>query len=124
MLFFVAVGMLFDPFVIVRQPLGVAAIVAVVIMGKAILAYALMRLMRQPPRASALVAVGLAQIGEFSFVLAGLGLQLEVMSAETYNLILAAALISIALNPLLLRLVPKAAPVKAKLQTAPPRETA
>lgn len=106
-LFFVAVGMLFDPFVLVRHPLGVAAIVAVVIAGKALLAYLLMRLMKQPPHASALVALGLAQIGEFSFVLAGLGLQLEVMSRETYNLILAAALISIALNPFLLRFVPE-----------------
>jgi len=118
-LFFVAVGMLFDPFVIVRQPLAVAAIVAVVIVGKALLAYGLMRAMKQPPQASALVALGLAQIGEFSFVLAGLGLQLEVMTRETYNLILAAALISIALNPFLLRVVPDSAPVKAKSQGAP-----
>lgn len=117
-LFFVAVGMLFDPSAIVRQPLAVAAIVAVVIVGKALLAYALMRAMKQPPQASALVALGLAQIGEFSFVLAGLGLQLEVMSRETYNLILAAALISIALNPFLLRVVPDSAPVKAKPQVA------
>ncbi len=117
-LFFVAVGMLFDPSVIVRQPLAVAAIVAVVIVGKALLAYALMRAMKQPPQASALVALGLAQIGEFSFVLAGLGLQLEVMSRETYNLILAAALISIALNPFLLRVVPDSTPVKAKPQVA------
>jgi CPA2 family monovalent cation:H+ antiporter-2 len=75
--------------------------------------------MKQPRRASALVALGLAQIGEFSFVLAGLGLQLEVMSPETYNLVLAAALISIALNPFLLRLVPDATPVKAKPQPGP-----
>jgi CPA2 family monovalent cation:H+ antiporter-2 len=123
-LFFVAVGMLFDPFVIVRQPLAVAAIVAVVIFGKAILAYVLMRAMKQPPQASALVALGLAQIGEFSFVLAGLGLQLEVMSRETYNLILAAALISIAVNPFLLRVVPDSAPVKPKAQSTRMNETA
>jgi monovalent cation:H+ antiporter-2, CPA2 family len=117
-LFFVAVGMLFDPGVLVRQPVAVAAIVAVVILGKAVLAYALMRMMKQPSRASLLVALGLAQIGEFSFVLAGLGLQLEVMSGETYNLILAAAIISIALNPLLLRAVPAAPLVKAAPQPA------
>jgi len=122
-LFFVAVGMLFDPFVILREPLGVIAIVAVVIAGKAVLAYVLMRLMKQPPHASALVALGLAQIGEFSFVLAGLGLQLEVMSRETYNLILAAALISIALNPFLMRVVPDSAPAKSKQQAAPLPET-
>ncbi|MBL8545357.1 MAG: cation:proton antiporter [Hyphomonadaceae bacterium] len=117
-LFFVAVGMLFDPFVILRAPLAVLAVVAVVIAGKAILAYVLMRLMKQPPQASALVALGLAQIGEFSFVLAGLGMQLEVMSRETYNLILAAALISIAVNPFLLRVVPNSAPAKAKAAAA------
>lgn len=123
-LFFVAVGMLFDPFVLIRHPWGVAAIVAVVIVGKATLAFVLMRMMKQPTQASALVALGLAQIGEFSFVLAGLGLQLEVMSRETYNLILAAALISIAVNPFLLRLVPDSAPAKANPQTAPASEIA
>ena len=107
-LFFVAVGMLFDPGILVRQPLAVAAIVAVATAGKALLAYAPMRLMGQNKRTSALAALGTAQIGEFSFVLAGMGRTLGVMSDETYNLILAAALFSIALNPLLLRLVPKA----------------
>jgi len=117
-LFFVAVGMLFDPGVLVRHPLAVAALVAVVVLGKAGLAFVLMRLMKQPAHASVLVALGLAQIGEFSFVLAGLGRQLNVMSGETYNLILAVALISISLNPFLLRLTPaaplaKPAPVQA-----------
>ncbi|GAN00526.1 trkA-N:sodium/hydrogen exchanger [alpha proteobacterium U9-1i] len=105
-LFFVAVGMLFDPGVVLRQPLALAALVAVVILGKAVLAYVLMRLFNQPPHAAMLAAVGLAQIGEFSFVLAGLGLDLNVMSRETYNLILAAAMISIALNPFLVRWAP------------------
>lgn len=118
-LFFVAVGMLFDPGVLLRHPIAVAVIVAIVIAGKAGLAYILMRWMNQPPHASVLLAMGLAQIGEFSFVLAGLGLQLEVMSAETYNLILAAALISIALNPFLLRLAPEAPAVKSAPQPAP-----
>jgi CPA2 family monovalent cation:H+ antiporter-2 len=117
-LFFVAVGMLFDPGVLVRHPLAVAAIVAVVVLGKAGLAFVLMRLMKQPAHASVLVALGLAQIGEFSFVLAGLGRQLNVMSGETYNLILAVALITISLNPFLMRLTPAAplarpAPVQA-----------
>jgi len=102
-LFFVAVGMLFDPFVILRQPMAVALLVGAIIFGKAIAAYVLMRLFRQPRHASLLVGIGLAQIGEFSFVLAALGRQLEVMSAETYNLVLAGALISIAVNPILVR---------------------
>lgn len=113
-LFFVAVGMLFDPGVIVREPLALAAIVAVVVAGKAALAYVPMRMMGQTPHATWLVALGTAQIGEFSFVLAGMGRALNVMSLETYNLILGAALISIAANPFLLRLVPEApAPARA-----------
>ena len=118
-LFFVAVGMLFDPGVILRQPLALIAIVAVIIGGKAGLAYVLMRMMRQPPPASLMLAIGLAQIGEFSFVLAGLGAQLDVLSSETYNLILAAALISIALNPFLLRFVPNPPPPPAERSPAP-----
>lgn len=109
-LFFVAVGMLFDPGVLLRQPWMVATIVAVVICGKAGLAYLLMRAMRQPPHASVILALGLAQIGEFSFVLAALGRQLGVMSSQTYNVMVAAALISIALNPFLLRFAPDPPP--------------
>jgi CPA2 family monovalent cation:H+ antiporter-2 len=107
-IFFVAVGMLFDPGVVLREPLLLAAIVSVVVVAKAALAYLPMRLMGQSPRATWLVALGTAQIGEFSFVLAGMGRQLRVVGDETYNLILAAALISIALNPFLLRFVPDA----------------
>jgi CPA2 family monovalent cation:H+ antiporter-2 len=117
-LFFVAVGMLFDPGILLRQPLAVAAIVAVIVAGKALSAYVPLRMLGQTRPTSLLVALGTAQIGEFSFVLAGMGLQLHVMSLETYNLILAAALISIALNPFLMRLVPVAAPVKAKAVAA------
>jgi CPA2 family monovalent cation:H+ antiporter-2 len=108
-LFFVAVGMLFDPGVVVREPLALAALVATVIVGKAAFAYLPMLLMRQKPQATWLVALGTAQIGEFSFLLAGMGRTLGVVSDETYNLILATAIITIALNPLLLRFVPAAA---------------
>ncbi len=118
-LFFVAVGMLFDPEVLIRQPIAVAAIVAVVIAGKALLAYAPLALMKQPMATTMLVALGTAQVGEFSFVLAGLGMQLRVVTLETYNLILAASLISIAVNPFLLRLVP-VAPAKPKTAAAAP----
>lgn len=118
-LFFVAVGMLFDPGVLLRQPMMVVTIVSVVIMGKAGLAYLLMRAMKQPPHASIVLALGLAQIGEFSFVLAALGLQLHVMSMETHNLILAAAMISIAVNPFLLRLAPEPPALRTPPQPAP-----
>jgi len=113
-LFFVAVGMLFDPTVLLRQPLAVAAIVAVIVVGKAVTAYVPMRMLGQSKATSLLVSLGTAQIGELPFVLAGLGLQLHVMSLETYNLILAAALISIALNPFLMRLAPVVPTLKAK----------
>lgn len=116
-LFFVAVGMLFDPEVILRQPVALAALIAVIIAGKAVLAYGPMRMLGQSTRTSLLVALGTAQIGEFSFVLAGLGRQLNVVSAETYNLILGAAMVSIAVNPFLIRLVPDLPPVKpAKIE--------
>jgi CPA2 family monovalent cation:H+ antiporter-2 len=111
-LFFVAVGMLFDPGVLLRQPVTLAALVAVIILGKAALAYGPLRMLGQSKRTSLLVALGTAQVGEFSFVLAGLGRQLEVLSAETYNLILGAAMISIAVNPFLVRLVPDLPPPK------------
>jgi CPA2 family monovalent cation:H+ antiporter-2 len=107
-LFFVAVGMLFDPGVVLRQPLLLAALVLVVIVGKTALAVLPMRIMGQSPAATWLIALGTAQIGEFSFVLAGMGRSLGVVSQESYNLILAAALITIALNPFLLRFVPRA----------------
>jgi CPA2 family monovalent cation:H+ antiporter-2 len=109
-LFFVAVGMLFDPGIILREPLMLAAIVAIVLIGKSAFAYLPMRMMGQTPQATWLVALGTAQIGEFSFVLAGMGRTLGVVSDETYNLILGAALITIALNPFLLRFVPALPP--------------
>ncbi len=122
-LFFVAVGMLFDPFVLVREPLAVAAIVLVIILGKAILGYIPMRLLGQSRESSILIAIGTAQIGEFSFVLAGLGVQLEVMTRETYSLILAGAIISIALNPILVRFAPQVTP-HPELKPEPVRSSA
>jgi CPA2 family monovalent cation:H+ antiporter-2 len=123
-LFFVAVGMLFNPAVLVRQPVTLAALVAVIIAGKAVLAYWPMRMLGQSKRTSLLVALGTAQVGEFSFVLVGLGRQLEVLSMETYNLILGAAMFSIAVNPFLIRLVPDLPPVKPTKIEPTPQETA
>jgi CPA2 family monovalent cation:H+ antiporter-2 len=112
-LFFVSVGMLLDPGIFVRQPAALATLVIVIVAGKALLAYIPMRMLGQSKSSSLLIALGTAQIGEFSFVLAGLGRQLEVMTMETYSLILGAAMISIALNPFLLRLTPERAAVEA-----------
>ncbi|MBL8551012.1 MAG: cation:proton antiporter [Hyphomonadaceae bacterium] len=100
-LFFVSVGMLFNPAVLVEQPLQIAVVVAIIILGKGLAALAITTLFKLPLPAGLMIAVALAQIGEFSFVLAGLGRQLGVLGDATYNLILAAAMLSIALNPFL-----------------------
>ena len=99
-LFFVAVGMLFDPQVLLQQPLRVLAVVAIIIVGKSIAAAGLVLLLRYPLNTALTVAASLAQIGEFSFILAGMGLSLGLLPAEGMSLVLAGALISIALNPL------------------------
>jgi CPA2 family monovalent cation:H+ antiporter-2 len=104
-LFFVSVGMLFNPGVLIDLPLQIAAVVGIVILGKGLAALAITTLFKLPLPTGLMIAVALAQIGEFSFVLAGLGRQLGVLSDTSYNLILAAALFSIALNPFLFGLV-------------------
>jgi CPA2 family monovalent cation:H+ antiporter-2 len=109
-LFFVSVGMLFDPMTLVRAPWGVTAVVAIIVVGKSLAALAITSLFRLPFKDGLLVAAALAQIGEFSFVLAGMGRALGLLSVDTYNLILAGALISIAINPLLFQFAqPRAA---------------
>ncbi len=97
-LFFVSVGMLFDPAVIVQQPVKLLAVVAIVLVGKTVAAVALVLLFRYPLNTALTVGASLAQIGEFSFILAGLGVALELMPREGQSLVLAAALISIAAN--------------------------
>lgn len=104
-LFFVSVGMLFDPRVLIEQPLGVLAVVAIVVLGKSLAAFLIVIAFRYPLNTALTVAVSLAQIGEFSFILAGLGVALGVLSEPARDLILAGALISIALNSALYRLV-------------------
>jgi len=99
-LFFVSVGMLFDPKVLVDDPLRVLTVLAIVVIGKSIAAALLVLLMRYPLNTALTVSASLAQIGEFSFILAGLGVALNMLPKEGQSLILAAALISIALNPL------------------------
>jgi len=98
-LFFVAVGMLFDPSVLVEEPLHVLAVVAIIIVGKSLAAMALVLAFRYPFNSAMTIAASLAQIGEFSFILAGLGLTLGILPPEGMSLVLAGALISIALNP-------------------------
>jgi CPA2 family monovalent cation:H+ antiporter-2 len=99
-LFFVAVGMLFDPAVVMEMPLHVLGVVAIIVVGKTLAAMALVLALRYPLNTALTVAASLAQIGEFSFILAGLGLSLGLLPQEGMSLVLAGALISIALNPL------------------------
>ena len=104
-LFFVSVGMLFDPRVLLERPLQVLAVTAIIMVGKSLAAMGLVLLLRYPLQASLSVAASLAQIGEFSFILVGLGASLHVLPPEAESLVVAGALFSIALNPLLFSLV-------------------
>ncbi len=99
-LFFVSVGMLFDPAVLVEEPLRVLAVVAIIVVGKTLAAMLLVFMLGYPLNTVLIVAASLGQIGEFSFILAGLGLSLGLMPAEGMSLVLAGALISIAFNPI------------------------
>ncbi|KKZ88480.1 cation transporter [Rhizobium phaseoli] len=101
-LFFVSVGMLFDPSILVRQPLAVIGALALIILGKAIITFAIVLLLRYPISMGLTLAGGLAQIGEFSFILAGLGVSLGLLPHEGQDLILAAAILSITLNPIVI----------------------
>ncbi len=100
-LFFVSVGMLFDPQVLITDTWKVLATTAVIMVGKSLAALAVVLLLRQPLNCALTVSVSLAQIGEFSFILATLGISLGVLPEAARSLIVAGALISIALNPLL-----------------------
>lgn len=97
-LFFVSVGMLFDFHIVVNEPFKVLAVVAIIMFGKTIVAVALVLMFRYPLNTALTVGASLAQIGEFSFILAGLSMSLGLMDATGQNLILAGALASIALN--------------------------
>jgi CPA2 family monovalent cation:H+ antiporter-2 len=104
-LFFVSVGMLFDPAYLFAAPGVVAATLAVVMPGKPAAAVAIVLLLGYPVRVALAAALALGQIGEFSFILAALGTQLGVLPVEATNALLAAAIVSISVNPLLYRLV-------------------
>jgi CPA2 family monovalent cation:H+ antiporter-2 len=99
-LFFVSIGMLFNPEILLREPLPVLACVAVVMVGKPVAAWLLVRVLGHGERMASTIAASVSQIGEFSFILAGLAIALKMMPREGRDLVLAAALISIVLNPL------------------------
>ena len=99
-LFFVSVGMLFEPRILLDEPLQLLAVVAIIIFGKSVAAMGLVLAFRYPLNTALTIAASLAQIGEFSFILAGLGMTLGILPTAGMSLILAGAFISIALNPL------------------------
>jgi CPA2 family monovalent cation:H+ antiporter-2 len=100
-LFFVSVGMLFDPEMLLREPIRVAIVVAIIVVGKSLAAFLIVIAFRYPLNTALTTSASLAQIGEFSFILAGLGVSLGILSREGQSLVLAGALITIALNPFL-----------------------
>jgi monovalent cation:H+ antiporter-2, CPA2 family len=104
-LFFVSVGMLFDPYILIVEPIHVITVVAIILFGKSLAAFFLVLLFRYPLNTALTVSASLAQIGEFSFILAGLGISLGLLPKEGQSLILAGAIISIALNPLVFRAI-------------------
>jgi CPA2 family monovalent cation:H+ antiporter-2 len=104
-LFFVSVGMLFDPQVLIQEPLRVLIVVAIIVLGKSLAAFLIVLAFRYPLNTALTVSASLAQIGEFSFILAGLGISLGLLPEEGQSLILAGAILSIAINPLVFKAV-------------------
>ena len=99
-LFFVSVGMLVDPTIVLREPIPLLATVLIIVVGKSLAAFVIVRLFGHPTSTALTIAASLAQIGEFSFILAGLGIELTLLPERGRDLILAGAIVSILLNPL------------------------
>ncbi len=104
-LFFVSVGMLFDPHVLIEQPLHVLAVLTIIMIGKSLAAFLLVLAFRYPLNTALTVSASLAQVGEFSFILAGLGVSLGLLTTEAQSLVLVGAIISISANPFLFKTV-------------------
>jgi len=120
-LFFVSVGMLFDPTIVVKNWAEVLATLAIIVFGKSVAAYAIVRAFRHSHATALTISASLAQIGEFSFILAGLGVSLALMPEQGRDLVLAGAILSILLNPFLFVLLDRilAKPDAAKSPSAP-----
>jgi CPA2 family monovalent cation:H+ antiporter-2 len=106
-LFFVSVGMLLEPSSLVQTPGIIAATLAVVIVGKPLVALLIVRLMRYPFKVALAVAIALAQIGEFSFILSSIGRDLGILTTAATNTLVAVSIVSIVINPLLYRSIPR-----------------
>ncbi|ARU93296.1 YbaL family putative K(+) efflux transporter [Tatumella citrea] len=103
-LFFVSVGMLFDPHILIERPLAVLGALAIILFGKSIAAWLLVTWLGHSRRTAMTISVSLAQIGEFAFILAGLGVSLGLLNDDGRNLVLAAAIMSIMINPVMFTL--------------------
>ncbi|HUE87497.1 MAG TPA: cation:proton antiporter [Vicinamibacterales bacterium] len=114
-LFFVSVGMLFDPAVLLREPMAVASVLLIILFGKSIVAFLIVLVLGYPTSTAMTASAALAQIGEFSFILAGLGITLGLLPIEGRDLILGGALLSITLNPLIFRVATSSVPRVAAL---------
>ncbi|MGL9735184.1 MAG: YbaL family putative K(+) efflux transporter [Symbiopectobacterium sp.] len=104
-LFFVSVGMLFDPMILMNELMAVIITLAIIVFGKSAAAFVLVRLFGHSKRTALTISTSLAQIGEFAFILAGLGVVLGLLSEQGHNLVLAGAILSIMINPLLFTLL-------------------
>ncbi len=103
-LFFVSVGMLFDPHILIERPLAVMGALAIILFGKSVAAWLLVTWLGHTRRTAMTISVSLAQIGEFAFILAGLGVSLGLLNDDGRNLVLAAAILSIMINPVMFSL--------------------
>ena len=117
-LFFVSVGMLLNPYVFVDHPAAVLATVAIIVVGKAAVAWAIVMAFRLGNSKALTIAASLAQIGEFSFILIGLALELGLVTAQARDLVLAGAILSILLNPIVFVLLDRPAKVETEAKTA------
>ena len=100
-LFFVSVGMLFNPAILLNEPLAVVATLLIIVLGKSLAAYGIVRLFGHDRRTALTISASLAQIGEFSFILLGLGITLELLPTHARDIVLAGAILSILINPFL-----------------------
>ncbi len=126
-LFFVSVGMLLNPMVFVDAPLAVLATVAIIVVGKSAVAWAIVRAFRHSNSTALTIAASLAQIGEFSFILIGLGIELTMVPKEARDLVLAGAIVSIVLNPvafILMERLRRGAPIVQPADIGMPEEPA
>ncbi len=118
-LFFVSVGMLFDPMILIREPGPVLATVLIIIVGKTVAAFGIVRLFGYGRSTALTISASLAQIGEFSFILAGLGVSLALLPERGRDLILAGAILSILLNPLFFAALDRWLPKGEKAEPKP-----